>query len=194
LSDSHALHRALLDTASLYPAVLRDTLLRAAEAGLYLLLVSEEILLELVQALPRDSSVSRVSAARLVESIRVAFPGSIVPKDEHVLQTLQNHPDDRHVLAAAIVGRARTIVTPNLRHFPSQALDGTGIVATSPDAFLVSLMKSSPHAMNRVLTQQAADLRRPPLTVEDVLQRRQVQAPWFVKSLQEYRSGPQQPG
>jgi PIN domain len=32
-------------------------------------------------------------------------------------------PDDRHVLAAAIKGRADLIVTTNLRHFPAEELD-----------------------------------------------------------------------
>jgi hypothetical protein len=48
-------------------------------------------------------------------------------------------PDDRHVLAAAIAGKASLIVTWNLKHFPKTDLHSHGVAAISPDDFLVSL-------------------------------------------------------
>lgn len=36
-------------------------------------------------------------------------------------------PDDRHVLAAAIRGRADVIITANLRHFPAKVLRQFGL-------------------------------------------------------------------
>jgi hypothetical protein len=46
-------------------------------------------------------------------------------------------PEDRHVLAAAIVGGADVIVTLNLKHFPAESLEPYGIEAQHPDTFLV---------------------------------------------------------
>ena len=46
-------------------------------------------------------------------------------------------PDDRHVLAAAIAGRADVIVTYNLKDFPLAALEPHGIEAQHPDTFLI---------------------------------------------------------
>ena len=45
---------------------------------------------------------------------------------------------DRHVLAAAIVGRCDVIVTFNLKHFPSDLLEPYRLEAQHPDAFLTN--------------------------------------------------------
>jgi hypothetical protein len=45
-------------------------------------------------------------------------------------------PDDRHVLAAAVKGRADLIVTANLKDFPAKTLDRWGIEAQYLDEFL----------------------------------------------------------
>ena len=47
-------------------------------------------------------------------------------------------PNDRHALAAAIVGRCDVIVTRNLRHFPEETLAYYGTDALHPDDFLSS--------------------------------------------------------
>ncbi len=78
-------------------------------------------------------------------------------------------PDDRHVLAAAIVGGARSIITPNLKDFPAKHLAPHGIDAISPDGFLLDQLDLSPPRILAVLEQQAGDTTRPPLTVFDLL-------------------------
>jgi hypothetical protein len=45
-------------------------------------------------------------------------------------------PNDRHVLAAAIVGRCDAIVAQNLIHFPEAALAASGVEAQHKDGFL----------------------------------------------------------
>lgn len=49
---------------------------------------------------------------------------------------LANHRGDRHVLAAAVRGRADVIVTENLRHFAAYAPDPYSVEAQAPDEFL----------------------------------------------------------
>src|SRR3954453_1695815 len=49
-------------------------------------------------------------------------------------------PDDRHVLAAAIRGRADVIVTANLRDFPAEHIASFGIEAQHPDEFIRTLL------------------------------------------------------
>jgi predicted nucleic acid-binding protein len=53
-------------------------------------------------------------------------------------------PDDRHVLAAAIRGRADVIVTVNVRDFPEEALEPVGIEAQHPDEFIAHLIDLAP--------------------------------------------------
>ena len=47
-------------------------------------------------------------------------------------------PDDRHVVAAAIVGHANAIVTFNTKDFPTAVLVPYGIEVQHPDEFLMN--------------------------------------------------------
>jgi len=46
-------------------------------------------------------------------------------------------PNDRHVLAAAIVSRAGIIVTFNTKDFPQEILEPYGLESQHPDDFLI---------------------------------------------------------
>lgn len=52
-------------------------------------------------------------------------------------------PDDRHVLAAAVLCHAGTIVTYNLKDFPIAVLAPRGITAQHPDEFIEHSHRSS---------------------------------------------------
>jgi hypothetical protein len=78
-------------------------------------------------------------------------------------------PDDRHVLAAAIRSAAQTIVTRNLADFPKDRLVPYGVRAQDPDEFILGLLNLYEAAVPRIVVEQAADLKHPPRTVEDVL-------------------------
>ncbi|MGH2558119.1 MAG: hypothetical protein ACRDJH_03570 [Thermomicrobiales bacterium] len=91
------------------------------------------------------------------------------------------------MLAAAVVAGAAIIVTENLRDFPADALVPYGIEAQSPDEFLDQLLEAArPALMTQILQEQAAALRRPPLTVPNVLSQIELQAPRFVARIREY--------
>ena len=60
--------------------------------------------------------------------------------DELIPSLTLPDPHDRHVLAAAIHGRADVIVTKNLKHFPAAALTRYGIEAQPQTASRVPLM------------------------------------------------------
>ena len=80
-------------------------------------------------------------------------------------------PDDRHVLAAAVRAGAQTIVTFNLRDFPSTVLDSFGIEARHPDDFVVDQIDFAPGAAVEALLDQVRALRSPPMSREQVLDR-----------------------
>jgi hypothetical protein len=116
-------------------------------------------------------------AARLRAVMEQAFPEAMVRGHERLIGSMRNDEKDRHVAAAAVKAKAEVIVTSNVRdfrHLPS------GIEAMRPDEFLMELLDASPDAIVRVLQEQAADLRRPPMTVEDVLGRLERVAGSFV--------------
>jgi hypothetical protein len=79
-------------------------------------------------------------------------------------------PGDRHVLAAAIHGRAHVIVTYNLRHFPSEHLSRYGIEAQHPDEFLTHLIDLAPGPVCATARTHRRRLKKPPKTVTEYLE------------------------
>ncbi|MGI8551443.1 MAG: PIN domain-containing protein [Dehalococcoidia bacterium] len=181
---------ALLDACVLYPAVLRDTLLRAAILGHYRLRWSEAILEELRRSLVRTGRATESRVQHLIEELTTTFPTAAVLGYEDLTNELTNHPGDRHVLAAAIKGSASLIVTDNLKHFPRAILEAHGIEAQRPDRFLSALAELSPGELTRIVVEQAADLTHPPLTPAQVLERLKRHAPTFVSILRQQMREP----
>ena len=181
---------AVLDACVLFPAALRDTLLRAAEFGLYLPHWSGEILVELERSLVRSGRIDAARARRLVAAIRRAFEDAEVSGYEHLIEAMATSASDRHVAAAAIVAGARVIVTLNLRDFPATALAPHGVEAQSPDQFLQQLSAHDPTAMLQIIAEQAADLVSPPLTVNDILDELAIFAPKFATLMRQLAAPP----
>ena len=82
---------------------------------------------------------------------------------------MQNHPKDRHVLALAVASKCQIIVTSNLVHFPKSILAPLDIAAARPDVFLSNLFGEAPAIMAELVQAQAAALKAPPMTVQDVI-------------------------
>jgi predicted nucleic acid-binding protein len=163
----------VLDACVLFPFALCDTLLRAAEAGLYRLFWSDAILDELRRNLVDRGITSAGQAQHRVREMRRAFPDALVEGYEFLVDDMPNHPKDRHVLAVAVRSGAQIVVTENLKDFPKAALDPFHVEARSADAFLCDLLdlnRASPVKLAEILRQQAADLKHPPVAVDDLLE------------------------
>ena len=171
---------AVLDACVLYPMYLRDTLLRAAEAGLYEAHWSEDILGELRRNLVADI-LSDEQAQRLIGAMQAAFPEAHVADYTALVPAMRNQEKDRHVVAAAVRIGAQVIVTDNLRDFPPETLAPFGIAALSADAFLARLFVIDAEVMVALLGEQAASYRLPPRSPSEVLQRLAIFAPRFVE-------------
>jgi len=166
---------ALLDAACLVPVVITDTLLRLAEQGLFRPIWSEKIIDEARQALTIvHPELPDVAIARRLRAMNDSFEDAVVPTDAWLplVEGLElPDPDDTHVVAAAIAGRAECIVTPNLKDFPDKLLASHGIRAVSPDTFLLDQLDIWPARVIRVLHEQAAGTGRPPLSFYEILGR-----------------------
>lgn len=103
--------------------------------------------------------------------MRSAFPEALIDADAIAATepAMTNDPGDRHVLATAVVAGAEGIVTFNARHFPAAALAPFGKQQIDPDDFLCTLLDIDGPAVAEVIVEQAADLRRPPLTPAQLL-------------------------
>ena len=162
---------AFLDANVLFPATLRSVLLELAHADLYAPLWSEDVHQEWMRSLvAARPNLPRERIARM-RSLMEAHVGDVtVTGYESLISTLfLPDPDDRHVLAAAIHGRANVIVTSNLKDFPTDVLAPHGIVAQHPDMFIRGLLQTDPEGVIAALEADRADLVNPPLTVGDYL-------------------------
>ncbi len=173
----------VLDASVLIPAAPRDTLLRAAAKGLYRLHWSRDILEEVRRNLVGHGMTDETGARRLLGVMEASFPESLVQGYKPLVPVMTNHPKDRHVLAAAVVAGAQVIVTTNLRHFGDEALAPYGLEAQSPDTFLTHLYDLNPGQMVEIIRQQAAALRNPPRTTDDVLANLWLHAPGFARRI-----------
>jgi predicted nucleic acid-binding protein len=99
---------AFLDTCVLYSSTLRDTLLRIAETDAFRPLWSADVLAELKSVLEREAHVDSGKTSRLIGQLQQAFPASEVVDYDALIDAMTCHPKDRHVLAAAVAGGARS--------------------------------------------------------------------------------------
>jgi predicted nucleic acid-binding protein len=132
--------RVLLDTCVLYPTLLRQLLLETAEAGLFTPLWSPRILDEWRHAAARSGQLEATLTEGEIARITALFPDASTLPDPTVTQSLVlPDPDDAHVLAAAIAGRADSLLTVNLKDFPTRVLGHNGLFRREPDTFLLEL-------------------------------------------------------
>ena len=124
--------KAVLDACVLYPTVLREILVDCAAADLFQPVWSPRILDEWRHTAQRHGAAAGVEIALLQDRFPTATVSTAGGADGLDLPD----PADRHVVEAALAAGADTIVTANLRDFPSRALAAVGLRAIHPDEFL----------------------------------------------------------
>ncbi|MEM7737930.1 MAG: PIN domain-containing protein [Deinococcota bacterium] len=165
-------YSVILDANVLYPAPLRDILVEAAYRNIYRARWTEKIHEEWIENLLEDRpDLSRSSLERTRLAMDNAIEDCLITGYESIIDVLDlPDPDDRHVLAAAIVGRCDAIVTSNLKHFPKDVCMSFGIEPIDPDTFLYSQMDLATGAFCEAVKTVRQKLRNPPKTVDEYLQ------------------------
>jgi predicted nucleic acid-binding protein len=179
----------VLDSCVLYPMYLRDTLLCAAEAGLYQVRWTDEILAGAFRNLIKDGRIDKTQADRLYQVMNRAFPEALIEMTDNLLPCMDNDEGDRHVLAAALIGKAEVIVTDNLKHFPKASLQKFNVTAQSADEFLLSLLDLSGDRLMSVLAAQAGRTNKPKLEIIELLDLLKNSVPQFSAACLERLSG-----
>ena len=154
-------YTVVLDACVLVPMPLCETLLRLAEEpASYRPLWSDRILQEVGTALGR-MKYSAKQVQRRLDAMLDAFPEAFVQVPDDLITALTCIPDpkDRHVLAAAISGKADGILTLNDRDFPPECLAQHDIERLSPDEFLIHQYHLNPTAVLDKLDAQAVAIR-----------------------------------
>jgi len=132
--------RVLLDTCVLFPTIMREILLGIAARGAFTPLWSARILDEWAHAVARKIPHQAEGARVEIALLRDRWRDAEIPPDAALEEGLFL-PDvnDRHVLGAAISGRADCLVTLNLGDFPTRTLAAHDILRRDPDGFLIDL-------------------------------------------------------
>lgn len=189
----------VLDTSVLYPPSLRDALLRLAVSELYQPRWSTSILDELLDVLQRNG-IPKGKAQRLIDIMCEAFPEALVNQqavdalveswtsETPIGEAMAADPDDRHILAAAVVAGAENIVTEDRSHFPRAACEPFEVEALPADTFLCNLFEIDASIATKTIEHQAAQLKNPPMHVEKVLDHLANTAPMFSAKVRSHLS------
>jgi len=168
---------AFLDASVLYPAPMRGLFLELAVADLYRPKWSDAVHQEWIGAvLNNRPDLTRTQLERTRDLMNMHARDALVKDFEPLITVLElPDPDDRHVQAAAIKGRADLIVTVNLKDFPADSLDRWGIEAQHPDDFLTHQFHLSQPVFLQAVKTVRLRLKNPPKSVEDYLHTLRVQ-------------------
>ena len=129
--------KLLLDACVLYPTVIRNLLISVSGEQKWDLIWTEQIFEEWRRASKKINLEAKAETEAEIAILKSKYPKSMVNDYEKQIPKLYL-PDknDIHVLAAAIEGKASSIVTLNLRDFPNYELKKYGIRAVHPDELL----------------------------------------------------------
>ncbi len=178
----------IYDACVMYPAPLRDTLMRLAMTDLFKAQWTDQIHEEWINALLRQGKHSRKTLERTKDLMDSHVRDAKVTGYESVIEGLAlPDPDDRHVLAAAICCGADAIVTFNLKDFPEETLNPYGIEVIHPDDFIYYQLDLAPSICCKAIRAQRLSLKNPAVDVENFLATLQKQQlPKTVSILKEY--------
>jgi hypothetical protein len=162
---------AFYDANVLYPAELRNFLMYLALTGLFRAKWSNAVHEEWISNLLRNRPdltrqklertrqlMDKAALDTLVEDYEDLIPGLILPDE-----------NDRHVLAAAIHGGAKVIVTKNLKDFPDGILQKYKIKALHPDKFILNLIDRDPKLVLKAAEEHRQALKNPPKNITEYL-------------------------
>lgn len=155
-------YTVLIDACVLIPISLADLLLRLAEdPPLYSPRWSPDILVEIERNLTSPPFHLHPDKARYrIACMESAFPEALVTGYESIVENMTNHENDRHILAAAVVGKCNAILTSNSKDFPVKCLEPFGIERLLPDDFLVHQWHLDNALVERKVWEQAEDAKR----------------------------------
>jgi hypothetical protein len=156
---------AFYDADVLYGSQLRNLMMHLAMTGLFRARWSEGVHEEwMTRLLENRPDLKRAQLERTRMLMDKHAEDALVTGYEDLIEGLHlPDPDDRHVLAAAIRGRADVIVIRNVKHFPDEALKPFGIA----DEFIVHLLGLSPGPVIEAARRHRESLKNPPKTVEE---------------------------
>jgi predicted nucleic acid-binding protein len=162
----------IYDACVLYPAPLRDLLMQLALTELFRARWTDRIHDEWTRNVLKnrpDLTVAQLNRTRSM--MNAAIEDALVFEYEYLIPSLDlPDPDDRHVLAAAILAKANYIITFNLKDFPASVLDKYEIEAQHPDLFISDLIEVNSSIVLASTEACRQRLKNPPKSAEEYLE------------------------
>jgi len=143
--------------------------MEVAATGIYAAKWSKAIDDEWVRNLAKNKKRAEADFHTRRDSMHDACPDWEVPEEGwRLIEPCLSLPDvnDRHVLAAAVAGHADSIVTINIKDFPSSILEPLGITALHPDEFLLQQLQLEPLVVLPAFKSMRTRLKNPAFTPE----------------------------
>jgi len=162
-------YTVLLDANVLYSVAISDALMEVAATGIYAAKWSKAIDDEWVRNLAKNKKRAEADFHTRRDSMHDACPDWEVPEEGwRLIEPCLSLPDvnGRHVLAAAVAGHADSIVTINIKDFPSSILEPLGITALHPDEFLLQQLQLEPLVVLPAFKSMRTRLKNPAFTPE----------------------------
>ena len=153
--------KAVLDTCIIYPTVMREMLLGAAQLGHFTPIWSARILEEWARAARKLGPEGEMQARAEIALTQAQWPNAEQGAAPGLEQRLWL-PDaaDIHVLATAIASSADVIVTVNAKDFPKNILAEEGLERHDPDSLLLGFWLTDPEGLERVASRVLAEANR----------------------------------
>jgi predicted nucleic acid-binding protein len=187
---------AFYDADVLYGSQLRNLMMHLALTGLFRAKWSAGVHDEWMTRLLRNRpDLTREKLERTRVLMDKHAEDALVTGYEDLIEGLRlPDPNDRHVLAAAIRGRADVIVTRNVRDFPADVLGPFGIEAQHPDEFVVHLFDLAPGLVVDAARRHRESLKNPAKTTKEYLEMLEAEGlTETVAILREYMIGGSEP-
>jgi predicted nucleic acid-binding protein len=163
---------AFYDANVLYPPELRSFLMHLALTGLFRAkwsdAVHEEWISNLLLNRP-DLTRKKLERTRMLMD-RHAIDALVTGYEDLIPGPHLPDPNDRHVLAAAMRGRADVIVTMNLKDFPAEIIEPLDIEAQHPDEFILHLLGLAPGIVVAAAQTHRLSMKNPPKSSAEYLE------------------------
>ncbi len=161
---------AVLDASVLVGAYPRNLLLSLAKNGLYVPLLSNKILDEVEKAICEITLDPKIGK-QLRLSITKAFPDAIIGRFEwRELGITLPDKGDNNVMALGVNSFADTIITNNLKDFPTNYLESFQLAAQSCDEFLTKIISTKEQRAFHAIEEMRARLTKPAYSFDELIE------------------------
>lgn len=162
---------AFFDANVFYGARLRSLALYIAQTKLFRARWSDAVHDEWVQNLLKNRpDLNAENLTRTRELMNAAVPDCLVTGYEALIPAIElPDPDDRHVVAAAVLTRANVIVTFNEKDFPEEKIEKLRLHTKHPDNFFLETFSLGPGQFSEAVIKDFVHYQQPSLEFPDYL-------------------------